>query len=143
MTSELDRMFEDWPSLRWPALRGLARENGASWSPKIEVFERDNRLVTSVDLPGMKKEDISVEVADGQLTLSGERKNEREEKKDNVYRSECEYGRFFRSVPMPAGVKPEDVKATFKNGVLEVSTPLPPQPQKTSRRIEVQEPAKG
>jgi len=138
MTSELDRIFEDWPSFRWSAFKPFDADS--SWSPKIDVFERDNRLVTRVDLPGMKKEDITVEVTDGHLALSGERKREREEKKDNVYRSECEYGSFYRAVPLPQGVKLEDVKATFKDGVLEVSTPLPQQPEKSARKVAIEEP---
>ena len=93
------------------------------------MFEKDNRLVTRVDLPGMKKEDVSVEVTDGHLALSGERKRETEEKKDNFYRSEREYGSFYRAVPLPEGVKLEDVKATFSDGVLEVSVPLVKSPR--------------
>ena len=77
----------------------------------------------------MKKEDVSVEVADGCLALSGERKPEKEEKKDNFYRSEREYGSFYRAVPLPEGVKLEDVKATFADGVLEVSVPRPRSPR--------------
>lgn len=60
MTSELDRAFEDWPSFGWPSFGRLATSETVAWSPKIDVFERDNRLVTRVDLPGMKKEDVSV-----------------------------------------------------------------------------------
>ena len=122
MTSELDRMFEDPWTLRWPALE-LDRQ--LVWTPKVDVFEKDNRLITRVDLPGVKKEDVSVEVADGQLTLTGERKSETEEKTNDVYRSECQYGSFYRAVPLPEGVKAEDVKATFANGVLEITMPLP------------------
>ena len=76
MTSELDRAFDDWPSLRRPSFGQLATPGSAGWFPTIDVFERDNRLVTRVDLPGMKKEDVSVEVTDGHLALSGERKRE-------------------------------------------------------------------
>jgi HSP20 family molecular chaperone IbpA len=65
MTSELDRAFADWPSLRWPSFGQFVTSNPAAWSPKIDVFERDNRLVTRVDLPGMKKEELSVELTDG------------------------------------------------------------------------------
>ena len=97
-------------------------------SPRVDVFERDNRLVTRVDLPGMKKEDMAVEVRDGHLELSGEREHEKEERKGNVYRSECEYGSFYRTVPLPEGVTPEDVTATLSDGVLEVSVPLPARP---------------
>jgi HSP20 family protein len=139
MTSELDRAFENWPSLRWPSFKMLATPDSA-WSPKIDVFERDNRLVTRVDLPGMKKEDVSVEVTDGHLALSGERKRETEEKKDNFYRSEREYGSFYRAVPLPQGVKLEDVKATFSDGVLEVSVPMPARPDANVRKVQIEEP---
>jgi HSP20 family protein len=126
-----------WPSLQWP----FDRMHSHGWSPTIEVVEKDNRLITKVDLPGVKKEDVKVEVADDRLTISGERRNEIEEKKENFYRSEREYGSFYRAVPLPAGVKPEEVKATFENGVLEVSVPLPAA-RPEARRIEIQEGAK-
>jgi HSP20 family protein len=140
MTSEIDRMFEAWPSIRWPSFGQFARPESVAWSPNIDVFERDNRLVTRVDLPGMKKEDVSVEVTDGHLALSGERKRDFEEKKDNFYRTEREYGSFYRAVPLPEGVKLEDVKATFANGVLEVSVPLPARPEARARKIQIEEP---
>ena len=140
MTSELDRTFEAWPSFRWPSFGQFAAPESAGWSPKIDVFERDNRLITRVDLPGTKKEDVSVEVTDGHLALSGERKREKEEKKDNFHRSEREYGSFYRAVPLPQGVKLEDVKATFADGVLEVSVPLPARPEANVRRVQIEEP---
>jgi len=121
MSAEFDRVFGD-PFARWPAaLRG-----GAGFVPEIDVLEKDGRLVTKVDLPGMKKEDITIEIADGVLNISGERKTEVEEKKEGFYRSEREYGAFSRSIPLPKGVKLDDVKATFADGVLEVSMPLSP-----------------
>jgi HSP20 family protein len=129
-----------WPSGRWPSLE-LAEAR--AWSPTIEVFEKDNRLVTKVDLPGLKKEDVKVEVTDGHLSISGERKREFEDKKKNVYRSEREYGSFYRAVPLPEGVRLEDVKATFADGVLEVSVPIPTRAQAKVRKVEIQEPAKG
>jgi HSP20 family protein len=142
MTSELDRAFEGWPSFRWPSSGLFGTAESAAWSPKIDVVERDNRLVTRVDLPGMKKEDVSVEVTDGHLALSGERKRESEEKKDNFYRSEREYGSFYRVVPLPEGVKLEDVKATFSDGVLEVSVPLPARAEANVRKVQIEEPKK-
>ena len=80
MTSELDRVFDEpaWPSFRWPTL-ALATSEAVGWSPGIDVFEKDHRLVTKVDLPGMKKEDVKVEVTDDHLAISGERKRETEE----------------------------------------------------------------
>jgi HSP20 family protein len=139
MTSDFDRAFEGWPSFRWPAFRAWPALESAAWFPKIEVFEKDNRLVTKVDLPGMKKEDVKVEATDGQLAISGERRRETEEKSDKVYRSEREYGSFYRAVPLPEGAKLEDVKATFADGVLEVSIPLPAKVEAKPRTIEIQE----
>jgi HSP20 family protein len=145
MTSELDRIFDEpfFPSFRWPAFRAETSSEIAAWSPKVDVFERDNRLVTRVDLPGMKKEDVKVEVTDGHLALSGERKRETEEKKDNFYRAEREHGSFYRAVPLPEGVKLEDVKATFADGVLEVSVPMPARLEAKVRTVEIEEPKKG
>jgi HSP20 family protein len=145
VTSELDRMFEEsaWPSFRWPSLRNRAPTGAASWFPEIDVLEKDNRLVTRIDLPGMKKEDVKVEVTDGRLTISGERKAEAEEKKEHFYKCEREHGSFYRSVPLPDGVKLEDVKATFSDGVLEVSVPLPAQPEPKVRKVEIQEAPKA
>jgi HSP20 family protein len=141
MTSELDRMFDDatWPAFRMPSV-GLGRttETG-TFAPRIDVFEKDNRLVTKVDLPGMKKEDVKVEVTDGHLAISGQRKRETEEKKERVYRYEREYGSFYRAIPLPEGVRLEDVKATFAEGVLEVSIPLPVQPEPRIQRVEIKD----
>ena len=144
MTSEFDRMLETpgWPSFRAPVI-GARPATEAAWFPEIDVFEKDNRLVTKIDLPGMKKEDVKVEITDGQLAISGQRKTEAEEKKDHFYRCEREYGSFYRAVPLPDGVKLEDVKATFADGVLEVSIPLPAKPEGKVRQVEIQEPAKA
>jgi HSP20 family protein len=140
MTSEFDRMFDEsfWPSFLRP-WRAFAAPRAINWSPEIDVFEKDNRLITKIDLPGMKKDDVKVEVTDGHLAISGERKSETEEKKDNAYRCEREYGSFYRAVPLPEGVKVEDVKATFSDGVLEVSVPLPAKPEAKVRKVEIQD----
>jgi HSP20 family protein len=145
MTSDLDRMFETsgWPSFRWPLFRARSAEETATWFPEIDVFEKGNRLVTRIDLPGMKKEDVKVEVTDGHLAISGERKTEADEKKEGFYHCEREYGSFYRAVPLPEGVKLEDVKATFSDGVLEVSVPLPAKPEAKMRKVEIEEAPKA
>lgn len=145
MTSELDRVFEEpfWPSFRWPSLRAFAVPETIAWSPEIDVFKKDNRLITKVDLPGMKKEDVKVEVTDDHLAISGERKREAEEKKENYYRCEREYGSFYRAIPLPEGLKIEDVKATFTDGVLEVSIPLPARPAAKVKTVEIEESTKA
>jgi HSP20 family protein len=141
MTSELDRMFDEpWSLFRWPAA-DLASPDVPFWAPKVDVLTKDGTLLTRVDLPGMKKEDVHVEVQDGFLTLSGERKKETKEEKDDVYREEREYGSFCRTVPLPKGVKADDVKATFTNGVLEVTVPLPATAASNGRKIPIQDAA--
>jgi len=144
MTSELDRAFDEsaWPAFRWPSFRTRPALQATTWFPEIDVFEKAGRLVTKIDLPGMKKEDVKVEVIDGQLAISGERKTEVEDKKENVYRCEREYGSFYRAVPLPKGVKLEDVKATFSDGVLEVTVPISARPEANVRKIQIDEPKK-
>ena len=144
LRADFDRFFTEpgWPAFRWPTFR-FGRDEEATWNPQVDVFQRDNRLVTRIDLPGLKKEDIKVEVTDGHLAISGERKKEEEEKGEQFYRCEREYGSFYRAVPLPDGVKLEDVKATFADGVLEVSVPLPAKADATVRKVAIEEPAKA
>lgn len=141
--SELDRLL-DRPffesGFHFPALRQLSWPKAAAWTPEIDVFERNHSLVTRVDLPGMKKGDVKVEVTDGHLSISGERKSEVEETKDNVYRCERSTGSFQRVVPLPDGVTLEDVKASFADGVLEVVMPLPVKAASKTRQVEISEP---
>ena len=140
MTDDFDRLLGGmFPAFRLPSLMRARQVAAPTWLPNIDVFERDQQLVTKIDLPGMTKDDVKVELAVGYLTVSGERKTEAEEKKDDFYRCERAYGTFYRAVPLPDGVKLEDIKAIFADGVLEVSVPLPAKPEAKVRQIEVQE----
>jgi HSP20 family protein len=141
LTDNFERLFAEpaWPALPWPTPGTVGAMEATTWFPEVDVFEKDNRLVTKIDLPGMKKEDVKVEVTDGHLAISGERKSETEEKKEYFYRCEREYGTFYRTIPLPEGVKLEDVKATFSDGVLEVSVPLPAKIEPKVRKVEIQE----
>ena len=144
MTSDLERVFDEssWPSFRWPSLHWGTGAEATTWAPRIDVFEKNQRLVTRIDLPGMKKEDVKVEVTDGQLAISGERKQAKEERGEKFYRSEREYGSFYRAIPLPEGARVEDVKALFTEGVLEVSVPLPAKPEAKMRTVDIEEPTK-
>ena len=141
---EFDRFFNEpaWTAFRRPAFGKWHGVEGA-WNPEIEVFEKNNRLFTRIDLPGLKKEEVKVEVTDGYLAISGERTREEEEKKEQFYRCEREYGSFYRAVPLPEGVKLDDVKATFADGVLEVSVPLAAKPEAKVRKVEIEEAPKA
>lgn len=132
---EMDRLFRDF------GIGGLTPgwdEFGrAAWSPQIEIFERDGKLTVRADLPGVKKEDLKVEVKEGMLTIQGERRKEFKEDREGYYRSERSYGKFFRSIPLPEGVKPDDVKASFKDAMLEVNMPAPKTKKGEGKRIEI------
>lgn len=90
------------------------------WStPKVNVAEKDDRYLLSVDLPGMKKEEVKIDLKDNILTISGERKSEHKEEKDNYYRSEVSYGKFSRSFNVE-GVDTEKISAKYEDGVLKL-----------------------
>jgi HSP20 family protein len=120
---DFDRFFEE-PAV--PFFWRRPREyNEFPWTPELEVFERDHRLVVRLDLPGLAKEDLAIEVVGGVLTITGERKREAKEEKDGCYSTERTYGRFYRAIPLPEGVNWAEIKATFANGVLELTIPVP------------------
>lgn len=102
------------------------------WNPAIEVSERNGQLKVHAELPGLKPEDVKVEVTDDALVIEGERKYEYEDNKAGVYRSERRYGKFYREIPLPEGANTEQAKAQFRDGVLEVTLPIPE--QKSNRR---------
>jgi HSP20 family protein len=99
------------------------RELWGDWSPALDAFEDKDKYTVSVELPGLKKEDISVSVHDGVLTVSGERKSEKDAKDGLVHRTERYYGKFTRSVSLPAKVHADKVSAAYKDGVLTVEVP--------------------
>jgi len=148
MAEDMDRIFEDFgfgPSLGIAPLlapptaqgRGLSSVQRGAWAPQLETFRRGNNLVVRADLPGLRKEDVNVEIEDGMLTISGHRSEEEVEDRDDFYRSERSYGEFFRALSLPEGVTGDACEATFKDGVLEVSVPLPKQPERKARKVEV------
>jgi HSP20 family protein len=116
----------------------LADLEGAIWSPQVEAFERNNRLIIRADLPGLTKDDINVDITDDAIKIRGERRQETEETDEGYYRSERSYGSFYREIPLPNGVNREEANATFRNGVLEITMPAPAR-QSSSRPLEIGE----
>lgn len=96
----------------------------ATWMPQIEVFQREGEFVICADLPGLKKDDVQVDVRDESVVLQGERREERKEEHEGVYRTERSYGRFYREIPLPENVDPDKAMATFRDGVLEIMIPV-------------------
>lgn len=124
---ELERIENEMEDMtRWFSRHvpwGHLRERVNGWRPSVDMVERKDEIVVRADLPGLEQKDIEVSVQDGTLTIRGERREEREEKDEDYYCCERSSGKFFRSLALPAGVDAEHVKATFKNGVLEVHVP--------------------
>lgn len=137
-SEEMDRLFEDF-GFGGGFLTPTSREFQTSmWSPQTEVFEREGNLIIQADLPGMSKDDINVDIEDDQIVIRGERRNEREENREGFYHTERSYGSFYRSIPLPQNIDSEQANATFRNGVLEITMPLPEEKQR-SRRLEISE----
>lgn len=110
----------------------------AQWIPQMEVLQRGDQLVVRADLPGLTPDDVQIEIEDGVLTVSGERRQSFEDRQDGFYRTERSYGAFSRSIALPEGVNEDQVQARFEHGVLEVTAPMPQQPVSRSRRVQVQ-----
>lgn len=137
LSDDMERIFEDtWGVRQFPRLfRGL--ELAETRWPDVEAFERKGEFVVRADLPGMTKDNINVEVQDNQLIIRGERKEEKEQKEKGYYASERSYGAFYRALPLPEGVKSDEAKATFKDGVLEIAMPAGKVPEKHGRQLEI------
>ena len=129
LRDEMNRLFDfSWPS----------RDTGlfSGWSPAMDVYDDKDAFVVTCELPGLKKEEIDIALHDGVLTVSGERKHERDLKQSgDAFRSERYFGKFQRSITLPAQVDSRKVKATYKDGVLEIE--LPKSEEAKPRHIEV------
>ena len=95
----------------------------SAWRPATDIYDTDNALVIKTELPGIGKDDVSIDVKGNVLTIKGERSFDKEIKEENYYRKERSFGKFQRSFALPEAVNPEVIKANFKNGVLEIKVP--------------------
>jgi len=137
LQSEMNRLFNtvfDGPAPNGSTMR--------RWMPAMDLLETDDHFVLRADLPGMTEDDVSIELEDNVLTVSGERKADHEERREGFYRVERAFGAFSRSLTLPKGIDPEGVSAAFEKGVLEVHVPKPEQrkPRKISINVGEGEP---
>ncbi|WP_437673188.1 Hsp20/alpha crystallin family protein [Sorangium sp. So ce131] len=143
MMEDMDRLFEDFgfggalspfgqPRSLAPqgGGRALSSSVGGLWSPHIEVSEREGQILVKADLPGVARDDVRVELLEDALLIEGERRQEHQEQRGGMSYTERSYGTFARTIPVPQGVQPDDVNATFENGVLEIALKLPQQQQR-------------
>lgn len=130
---DLDRLFSDF----WPS--PIESEIGTFFAPRVDVRETDDHYEITAELPGVAKKDIQVHVKDGVLTLEAEATQEdREEKAGRVIRQERRYGKFLRSFNLGGDVKEEDIKASFKDGILKLQAPKVVEKPVERRRITIE-----
>jgi HSP20 family protein len=149
MQEDLDRVFHAFGIPRFSASVAPAREleellarsptltQAAQWSPQVEVFERDDSLVVRADLPGVKRDDVEVNVEQDVLIIRGQRRLEHREAEGGYRRTERSYGTFFRQIPLPDGVDASQIEASYEDGVLEVVVPTPREQPAGRRRIDI------
>src|SRR5258707_1278637 len=115
MTTELDRLASSDTSSRG--------NQPTTWMPAIEVEQREGNYMIRAELPGLRPDQVNVEITDEAIVISGERTEERDVDRSGVHVTELRYGQFYRSIPLPEGAKPDQVTARFENGVLEITVP--------------------
>ena len=143
---EVDRLFDDFGTEFWcsPFRRSLfeiepvfrrAREVGPA--PAVDIVENDNAYEVTADLPGFDEKNIEVQLQNGSLSIKGERKSEKEEKKKDYHLTEREFGSFERRFTLPEGVDADKIEASLTKGVLMVTLPKKPEAQKPAKKINV------
>ena len=135
---ELEEKVDDFG---WPPFKTRGVWGSAAWAPDLDLFVRNGQLIARMDLPGLTKDNVAIEMGDGELTIRGTRPHETDSEHEHTYRCACEFGSFFRTVPLPEGVTLEDVTVTFANGMLEIAIALPAKAAAAPRRFEIEEPA--
>ncbi|TMH06320.1 MAG: Hsp20/alpha crystallin family protein [Betaproteobacteria bacterium] len=136
ITDEMDRLFENFGLGRSFFPSEFGGEAGTSlWSPHVEVVEREGKVLVSADLPGVKKEDVNVEINPDSITIQGQRHQEVTRDERGYYHSERSYGSFYRAIPLPEGADIDNASATFRDGVLQIEVAAPK--QQRGRTLEV------
>jgi HSP20 family protein len=138
LSDEMDELFGSLFYGR-PLRRQGRSEVALLWAPEVELSEQDHQLRVRVDLPGVSKDDIHVDVQDRVLVIEGERREERSEADEQRgwRRTERRYGNFYRAIPLPDGADGEKAEARMKDGVLEITVPL--SENKSSRRLDIKQ----
>ncbi len=134
---EMNRLFDEFFSgFPFPERRRGLMEG--EWAPIVDVAETDENIVVTAELPGVKQNDVEITVVNDVLTLKGEKKEEKEIKKENYHRIERSYGSFQRSITLPTGVQADKAKASYKDGVLTVTIPKVEEAKPKSIKINVE-----
>lgn len=133
LTDELDRLFHEG----WQGFLGRDFLPERVWSPAVDLYEADGKLMVKAELPGLDKKDIKLTLSDGLLTIAGEKKQEKETKEKNYRRLESSHGSFQRVIELPVPVQADKVKADYKRGVLEITLPKAEEAKTKEIKIDV------
>ena len=138
MRKQMDRLFEDMLSVGnddWMGLHSM----GGMWTPAVEMEEKDKELVLKAEIPGLDVKDLSVEVSEDRVMISGEHKEEKttEDQDKNYYHSEFHYGKFERVIPLPMAIKTDAIKSDFQKGVLTLTLPKAEDTPKKSVKVKL------
>jgi HSP20 family protein len=143
LTEEMDRIFDRTFGT------GITRSSGslfhdfaapavsAVWAPRIEAFQKGDEFIVRAELPGLRKEDVRVNLTDDAIVIEGERRDESEDRRESFYHTERSYGSFYRAIPLPEGAIGDKAEASFNDGVLEVKLHAPPHEVTRGRRIDI------
>jgi HSP20 family protein len=126
-STEFDRLFS--------TLFDRSASEARSWTPPMDLVEAEDHFLLRADLPGLREDDVNIEVRDNTLRISGERQAEHEQRERGWYRLERQFGKFSRALTLPEGINPDTIEANFAHGVLEVKIPKPE--ERKPRRIEI------
>lgn len=138
--TELRRMREDMDRI----FGGIAPETQTShWivegaTPSVDVYEQDNNVIVKAEVPGLSKDDLEVTATEDSICLRGEFKQDEEVKEEGFYRRERRFGKFQRLIPMPSAIKRDEVKATFKDGILQITAPMSEEAEAKEMRVPIE-----
>ncbi len=134
LQDRINRLFED----AFPSKSGEEDFSMGDWKPLADIYDKGDSIMIHAEIPGVKKEDVSIEVRENILTLKGSRASDKEIKEENYYRRERNSGSFQRSFTLPPMIDPDQIKAKFKDGVLEIEIPKPEKSESKQITVKVE-----
>lgn len=137
MREQMNRIFHDMEALRFPMLEDypIIQNAGKEWLPAVDIEEMDGNYHLKIEVPGIKPENLKVEVFEDQVIVRGENRKEEVIDKANIYRRECSYGNFYRRIPLPGSIKQDRATAELKHGVLNLTLPKTSEKKGTDVKI--------
>ena len=135
LREKMNRLFEDAVTSRGEEKDLIS----STWSPAVDIYENENELVLTAEVPGLEEKDVEIKIEDNTLSVRGERKFEKETKEENYHRIERSYGTFYRSFTLPNAIDQDKIQAEHENGVLKIT--MPKRTELKPRKVKILKPA--